>query len=336
MYKTVKVMLQEKFYLGIDMGKGSFVVYYPKELGEKQFREFNNDADGRRKFIDFLKVLPYAVTSFHLTMEATGSYSMPLCYELCAEGFTVYLVNPRGVKKYAQARLEIQKTDYRDARIIADYGEKMELRPFSPSSDTIVEIKQMLTVLRHLKDRLTAARNLAGNLVFFPVKGQGAGGHLQRDIEHLNSEIESLEEEIDTLARSSFNEIYGLLLSVKGIGPACASAILAATNAFENFDNARQFAKFIGVTPTRQQSGTSLNRNKGINRTGNPQLRALLYFAAIAAKRCNSDCKAMYERLIQNSKKPKQALMAVINKLLKQVFAVVKSKKDFVNGYQRT
>jgi hypothetical protein len=44
------------------------------------------------------------------------------------------------------------------------------------------------------------------------------------------------------------------------------------------------------------------------------------------AKLTNPACKALYERLKANGKTGKQALIAVMNKLLKQVFAVAKTE----------
>ncbi len=43
------------------------------------------------------------------------------------------------------------------------------------------------------------------------------------------------------------------------------------------------------------------------------------------AMKTNTACKALYERLRAKGKTGKQALVAIMNKLLKQVFAVVKN-----------
>jgi len=44
-------------------------------------------------------------------------------------------------------------------------------------------------------------------------------------------------------------------------------------------------------------------------------------------------CKALYDRLRANGKTGKQALIAVCNKLLKQVFAVVKNNTLYQPNY---
>ena len=51
------------------------------------------------------------------------------------------------------------------------------------------------------------------------------------------------------------------------------------------------------------------------------------------AMKTNVACKALYERLRANGKTGKQALIAVCNKLLKQVFAVVKNNSLYQPNY---
>ena len=51
------------------------------------------------------------------------------------------------------------------------------------------------------------------------------------------------------------------------------------------------------------------------------------------AIKTNAACKTLYERLKANGKTGKQALIAVCNKLLKQVFAVVKNNSLYQPNY---
>jgi hypothetical protein len=54
---------------------------------------------------------------------------------------------------------------------------------------------------------------------------------------------------------------------------------------------------------------------------------------AMSAMKTNAACKALYERLKAKGKTGKQALIAVCNKLLKQVYAVVKSGELYQPNY---
>ena len=112
--------------------------------------------------------------------------------------------------------------------------------------------------------------------------------------------------------------------------------MIEATNGFKNFDNAKQLARFIGTAPIRHESGTSVKKNVHIAKTGVPELRALMYNATWSAIRYNKFCRELYQRLKENKKPSKVALIAVINKLLNQIVAVVKSKVKFDNEFVPT
>ncbi|HNU15819.1 MAG TPA: IS110 family transposase, partial [Chitinophagaceae bacterium] len=59
----------------------------------------------------------------------------------------------------------------------------------------------------------------------------------------------------------------------------------------------------------------------------------VLYMCSMNAMKTNPACKALYDRLRANGKTGKQALIAVCNKLLKQVFAVVKNNSLYQPNY---
>ncbi|MEZ5038520.1 MAG: hypothetical protein R2828_01450 [Saprospiraceae bacterium] len=65
----------------------------------------------------------------------------------------------------------------------------------------------------------------------------------------------------------------------------------------------------------------------------NPPIRAMLYMGARSAKRFNQPCKELYERLKSRGKGHKVAMVAVCNKLVRQLFAVVKSDIPFDKDY---
>ena len=127
-----------------------------------------------------------------------------------------------------------------------------------------------------------------------------------------------------------------LLTSIKGIGVTLAAALIMTTGGFTYFGNAKQLTRYLGLSPTCQQSGTSVNFKGHINRNGDSTLRSQLYVAAFSSLRCNAECRACYDRLRSNGKPGKVAVIAVANKLVRQAFAVVKQEKPYVDGYVST
>jgi hypothetical protein len=62
-------------------------------------------------------------------------------------------------------------------------------------------------------------------------------------------------------------------------------------------------------------------------------IRKLLYLCALSAKRYNTACRELYERLLKQGKKKKVALIAVANKLIKQAFSLLTGGRDYVDNY---
>ncbi len=56
---------------------------------------------------------------------------------------------------------------------------------------------------------------------------------------------------------------------------------------------------------------------------------------ALNAKTTNTACKELYDRFVDKGKNKKLAIIAVCNKLLKQVFAVVKSGIIYQDNYSK-
>ena len=75
-------------------------------------------------------------------------------------------------------------------------------------------------------------------------------------------------------AHSSQSSGPAMLLALKGIGDE-AAAVLWTEGLSRHFDNRRQVAAYAGLAPTPWQSG-QINREQGVSKAGNPQLRTAL------------------------------------------------------------
>lgn len=315
-------------YVGIDVSKATFVVAY-SSAKSSETKTFKNTTKGIREFIRTI-----SPEENHCVLEVTGNYSMLLVYLLSKAGFTVSMENPLKIKNFARVMLSVVKTDEIDARLIALYGERMQPAPFKLRSDSLLLLKQKRTVLRQLKKQLTANRNLEGSLKVLPFIDSKCKKVLEKTIKFLEKQIQEMEEELTSLAEIEYKKQMDLLTSIKGIGATLAAALIIATGGFTYFDNAKQLTRYLGLSPTYQQSGTSVNVKGHINRNGDAYLRSQLYIGAMASLRCNAECKACFDRLRSNGKPGKVAIVAVANKLIRQAFAVVTHEKKYIDGYK--
>ena len=313
-------------YIGIDVSKDSFVAAYPSKSGYTT-KTFKNIANGVRQFINSLP------EDCHCVMEATGNYSMLLLYLLQKANITVSMENPQKIKHFARAMLSTTKTDEIDAKLIAMYGEKMEPEPYKIPSESILLLKQKRTVLRQLKKQLTMWTNLQESMEPLPKKDPASKVAIEQTIKFLRKQISKLEDEITHLSNKEFKHQMELLTSIRGIGESIASALIIATGGFTYFSSAKQISRFLGLCPTYQQSGSSVNVKGHINRNGDTHLRSQLYIAALASIRYNAACKETFERLKAKGKSGKVAVIAIANKLIRQAFAVVTNDRPYIDGY---
>jgi transposase len=99
------------------------------------------------------------------------------------------------------------------------------------------------------------------------------------DWKHLDERIESVTDEIETLARTDEN--CRRLMTVPGIAPIIASAMVAAIGNGAAFAKGRDFAAWLGLVPKQMSTGdrTILGR---ITKRGNRYLRMLFIQGARA------------------------------------------------------
>ena len=313
-------------YIGIDVSKDSFVAAYPRKNGYIT-KTFKNDIKGVRNFITSLP------ENCHCVMEATGNYSMLLLYLLQQAGVPASMENPQKIKHFSRAMMSVTKTDEIDAKIIAVYGEKMNPEPYKIPAESILLLKQKRTVLRQLKKHLTATKNLQQALAVLPKQDLASKRTVEKTIKFLERQIAELEDEITSLSNKEYARQMRLLTTIKGISDTIASALIVATGGFTYFSNAKQISRYLGLCPTYQQSGTSVNVKGHINRNGDPHLRGQLYVAALVCIRYNKACKDTYENLRAKGKSAKVALIAIANKLIRQAFAVVTKNQPYVDGF---
>ncbi len=313
--------------IGIDVAKNSFVVAYPSKSGV-DITEFSNDSKGVKKFIGTLDS-----KDAHCILEATGTYSSLIVYMLCSVSIPVSLVNPKQIKHFGKMMLSVTKTDKLDAKLISMYGEKMNPPLYKMPSATIQTLRQQRTLMRQLKKQLHMLKNVEESLDALPFRDPKSSKVILRTMVFLEKQIGELEGEMSETTKKEFRSQLESLTSIKGIGPTIATSLIMSTGGFTLFSSAKKYAKYIGVCPSYQQSGTSIKTRGVINRNGDSELRSMLYVASWSAIRFNSSCKKMYERLKAAGKPSKLALIAVINKLLRQVFAVVFKQEKYCDNY---
>jgi transposase len=314
-----------KTVLGIDISKkkmDTFLVFNNKPLK----RIFENTSKGHKLLEGWLRSLRVE-KEVHVCLEATGPYSEPVAEFLYERGYRVSVVNPLSIHEFGNAQLRRNKTDAADARLIADFCLAMEpdtWRPLPPEMKHLQALTRRIEVLEQI---LLSERNRLEESAPHSVEPS-----LKRMIRNLEEEIAEvkklIKEHIDN--NPNLKQQSDLLRSVPGIGEKTAQILLAELE-FSAFNSARALAAYVGLTPRRAQSGSSLDRTR-LSKLGSGRVRKALYFPAITALKYNETIKSFAGRLSRNGKKPKQVICASMRKLLHIAFGVLKHHRPFVSN----
>ncbi len=285
------------------------------------------------KLRDLIKHLVKAHGSFFVVMEATGNYHKKLVAELVAANIPFAVINPLVSKRYAQMKMLRTKTDKIDAHTLALFAIEQKPKAFIVPSKEQVKLRDIITVRNQLTKQKTQNKNLLHSQLILPDVSSATVKSIKKIITIIDKEIKQIEKIIDEILDKNFSESYKQITSIKGIGKKTAQATIAYVGSLENFTSYKQLSAFIGINPKTESSGTSLKKQKGLGKQGNKLLRSLFYMSALGAIKSNRICKQLYIRLLQKGKSKMSALIAVANKLVKQLFAIVKNNRTFSDDY---
>jgi len=316
--------------IGVDTSAAELVLDSNGKDNNFNQQHFSNDAKGVQMIEKLLDK-----DQHHLIIEATGSYSMLLAYELSQKGYAVSVVNPKQIKYFCKMLLQTAQNDDIDARLIAQYGSTMEskLCLFKPKSHAILRMQQIRILLNSRIKYKNALCNQLHAVERMPHVDPDIIQKFKDEIAQMTVKIKSLRQELFDLGKTEYEHQMKLLTSIKGIGPNIAYALIMATNGFKEFKAAKQFVRFMGLCPVFKFSGKTVKRKGHISRSGDPELRRLLYMGAWSASKYNRACREFYQRLLARGKPANVALMGVMNKLIKQAFALIRKNETYLDDF---
>jgi transposase len=254
-----------------------------------------------------------------IIVEATGGYERPLVHGLLDAGLPVIRINPLRVRRFAQSRGILAKTDRIDAQVLADFGRLNvdQLRPMRPMDDNVRMLQELITRRRQLVEQNVANKNQREHATLASVRQS-----IDRTIKHLCKEILQIEKEIQEIIDGDqrLRDKQQKLQSVPGIGPRVSRVLVSELPELGELDR-RKIAALVGVAPFNDDSGGH-SGSRHI-RGGRPTVRSALYMATLTATRRDPVIQAYYQRLKSNGKPKKVALVACMRKRLNYLTSIL-------------
>lgn len=303
-------------FVGIDISKDSADYHILPSAAQGKI---NNDSAGHAQLIAMLP----APGSCIIVLEATGGYELELLFALQDANHCVAVVNPRRTRAFAVALNQLAKTDSIDARMIAQFAQRSELRLTPKTSENARELRELVTRRRQLITMRTAEKNRAKQL-----RDGQALKSIKKHLAYLNKEAERIELLMEKIVESSpeMTEVAQTASSIPGIGKGTAMAIVTELPEIGTL-NAKEIAALVGVAPINKDSGKKTGRRSTSG--GRPGLRSVLYMAALTAARMNPKIKPFADRLRAKGKPVKVVLIACIRKILTILNAMIKNKQNW-------
>lgn len=298
--------------VGIDVAKAELVTYRT-DLDRVEVLDNEHKAISR-----WLSGLPAGSL---IAIEATNDYHLDVLERAHAQGHRPYVIDGYRLSHYRKGAGERVKTDARDARLLARYldHEQAHLRPWSPPPAAYRRLQQLLRRRAALvRTRTALKQSFAGPTAAALLKPVLTG------IRELEAQLQR--ELLQVTEQAGLADPVQRCQAVEGIGPltACALNMAYLRGPFRHSD---AFIAFLGLDVRIRDSGRSRGRRR-LTKQGDPELRRLLYNAAMAASR-SQVWKPFYQRHLDRGLTRIQALVALARKLARVAFALIRQQTQY-------
>ena len=332
-----KVKHQHAAVYGIDLGKTTFHVVGMDATGLPILRaKFT-----RKTIFKFFEEAHCAL----IGMEACPG-SQWLARKLLAMGHRVKIIPAQFVKPFVKSN----KNDTLDAEAIAEAVVRPTMRFVKIRNEDQVDMQ----ALHRIRSRLVSSRTQLINqmralcLEYGVAIRNGAGvfkidlprvlddetndlsTNMRRILSDLFDDLAALEQRTAMVTReieahAATDDVARRLMSIPGIGPLGATALLAAVGDGKQFAKARDLASWLGLVP-RQHSTGGKPTLLGISKRGNPYVRRLFIHGARA---CMIHLKSVRDRFgvwigkLKLRMHPNKVVVALANKIARIAWVIL-------------
>ena len=294
--------------IAIDVSKTTLQVH-----SELERAAFPNDSAGFAGIAKLAGKLPEAL----VVCEPTGGYERPLISAMQARGVPSALANATQARAFALSQGVKAKSDPIDARMIHLFATQRNLQPRAAPDATRRLVAELLDRRAQLSGHMASEKNRLDKCP------KSAAGSIGKIIRVLEREIALVEARISraVAADPQASRQAKAMLEVTGVGKVTAWSLLAYLPELTSLSRGKLVA-LAGLAPYARDSGAY--KGKRAISGGKAKIRCPLFMAASSARIHNEHIKAFYERLRENGKPYKVAIVAVMRKLIIHIQSIIK------------
>lgn len=310
--------------VGIDVSKDTLDICIYRPGAKKPYHAWKEE-NQKAGFTRLCQALQENNPSM-IVLEPSGGYEMLVWQALIHAGFPVRRESALKLYYHGRSQGQLGKTDKMDARMIAHYACQYadRLQP-----DTLLETeREQLKMLVQRREQLVRHTTQENNRLQHPFMGPMMQRSLESSLTRLKQQRLWLDQDIRALLDKShrLNRIFEQLTSVPGVGKITALKLLAYLPELGT-GNRRQIPSLVGIVPHPRESGSWKGKRQIAG--GRVEVRCALYMATLTAIRKNPHIQPFYERLVQQGKPKKVAIIASARKLLKILNVMITQGTDF-------
>jgi transposase len=331
--------------IGLDLAKTVFQAHGADASGEVVFRKKLK----REQLLAFFAGQPRCLVA----MEACASAHY-WAREIGALGHETRLIPPAYVKPFVKR----QKNDMADAEAICEAAQRPTMRFVTPKS---AETQAAATVFRArdllVRQRTQLINALRGHLAEYGMVVRQGAENARRLIELVVDPTSDLPDEarsilkvltqaltllqtritvldVEIARRAKTNALAKRLMTIPGVGPIGATALVALAPAPQTFRRGRDFAAWLGLTPLQHSSGGK-ERLGRTSKMGERTLRRLLIIGASSAAKAAAVKGARPDTWLGRmlSRKPRMlVVVALANKMARIAWALMGARRTLQNS----
>ncbi len=303
---------------------------------EKGKLRFENTKGGIRQFLSWLPTVDADGDNIIVGLEGEGNSRRGLIFNLLKLYPNIYEVNPLYTKQRRTFGTNPDKSDPRDAKLIAEVLTRKlsELPKITENtlSSALVSLKKLVWMYEETTERGTATQNQLHQLkrelelseivvekktLAFVIKDHVA------ELKQIKRKQEKYREQLALLLKEQGSN----LTTIPGISTVLAAKIVAHSGGIERFENLNKFINYSGIAPKEKSSGKTKKHKKTFS--GNRKLNHTFFLAAMIQIQRNEAAKAYYQKKISEGKTKKHALRCVMKRIACIVYGMLKSGEEY-------